>query len=102
VPGLEASVAWREFDGYIEAEYVYDLNDRSASYYYAWSEFAWKPAPWLRIGLAGQRTKVVDTGRDLQRGVFAQVTVGKVTVGIYGFNPDSGSRYVIGALGAKF
>jgi len=102
VPGVEASVAWREFDVYIEAEYVYDLNDHSASYTYAWSELAWKPTPWLRIGLAGQRTKVVDTGRDFQRGVFAQFTVGKVTLGLYGFNPDSGSRYFIGALGAKF
>lgn len=102
VPGFEASVAWREFDAYIEAEYVYDLNDHSASYTYAWSELAWKPTPWLRVGLAGQRTKVVDTGRDFQRGVFAQVTVGKVTLGVYGFNPDSGSRYVIGTLGAKF
>ena len=102
VPGLEASIGWRAFDAYIEAEYVYDLNDRSASYYYAWSELAWKPVEWLRLGLAAQRTKIVDTGRDLQRGVFAQITVGKITVGIYGFNPDSGSRYVIGALGAKF
>src|SRR5438034_8496066 len=52
VPGLEASIGWRAFDAYIEAEYVYDLNDRSASYYYAWSELAWKPVEWLRLGLA--------------------------------------------------
>ena len=33
VPGAEASVAWRDFDAYIEAEYVRDLEDASASYY---------------------------------------------------------------------
>jgi hypothetical protein len=102
VPGLEVSLAWRSFDAYIEAEYVYDLDERSASYYYAWSELGWTPVSWLRVGLAGQRTRVVDTGRDLQRGIFAQFIMEKMTIGVYGFNPDSGSRYLIVALGAKF
>ena len=98
VPGVEASVAWRSFDAYIEAEYVRDLEDASASYYYAWSELGWKPLPWLRVGVAGQRTKIVDTGRDLQYGAFAQAIVGKATLSVYWFNPDSGSPYVIAAL----
>lgn len=102
VPGLEASIAYGAFDAYIEAEYVYDLEQHSASYYYAWSELAWKPAQWLRIGLVGQRTHEIENGRDLQRGAFAQLIVDKVTLGIYAFNPDSGSRYVIVSLGAQF
>jgi hypothetical protein len=102
VPGVEASVAWGPLDAYIEAEYVNDREQPGTSYYYAWSEVGWKPVEWLRLGLAGQRTRTVDTGRDLQRGLFAQLTAGKVTVGIYGFNPDSGSRYVIVSLGAQF
>lgn len=102
VPGVEASVAWGSFDAYIEAEYVDDRNSADASYYYAWSELAWKPVEWLRVGLVGQRTHTVDTGRDLQRGVFAQATIGKATLGAYAFNPDSGARYVIVSLGARF
>jgi len=102
VPGFEASVAYREVDFYIEAEYVRDLDDSSASYYYAWSELGWRPLPWLRVGLAGQRTRTIDNGRDLQRGVFGQVTVGKATLGAYAFNPDAGSRYAIVALGVQF
>lgn len=102
VPGVEASIAWGPFDAYIEAEYVDDRNSADASYYYAWSELAWKPAEWLRVGLVGQRTHTVDTGRDWQRGVFAQATIGKVTLGAYAFNPDSGARYVIVSLGARF
>jgi hypothetical protein len=102
VPGVEASVAYGPFDAYIEAEYVHDLEQHSASYYYAWSELAWKPAQWLRIGLVGQRTHEIENGRDLQRGAFAQLIVDKVTLGIYAFNPDSGSRYVIVSLGVQF
>lgn len=102
VPGIEASVAYRSLDAYIEAEYVDDRDHPGNSYYYAWSELGWKPVEWLRLGLVGQRTRVVETGRDLQRGLFAQFTFGKTTLGVYAFNPDSGSRYAIAALGVQF
>lgn len=102
VPGVEASVAWREIDFYIEAEYVRDLDDASASYFYSWSELGWRPAPWLRVGLAGQRTMIVDTDRELQGGVFVQGTAGSATLSVYAFNPDAGSRYVIVSLGVRF
>ena len=102
VPGLEASIRWKAFDIYIEAEYVHDTAQNSASYYYAWSELGWKPVEWLRVGLVGQRTKTIDDGRDLQRGVFGQLTLGKATLGVYAFNPDSASRYVIVSLGVGF
>lgn len=102
VPGVEASVAWREIDFYIEAEYVRDLDDASASYFYSWSELGWRPVQWLRVGLAGQRTKIVDTDRELQGGVFVQGTAGSATLSVYAFNPDAGSRYVIVSLGVRF
>ena len=102
VPGLEASVAWREVEFYTEIEYVHDRTDSSASYWYAWSELGWKPAQWLRVGLVGQRTRVVETGRELQRGVFAQFFAGKATLGVWAFNPDAGSNYTIVSLGVRF
>ena len=102
VPGVEASVAYGRLDAYIEAEYVHDIEHASDSYYYAWSELGWKPAAWLRLGLAGQRTRVVQTGRDLQRGLFAQFIFDKTTLSVYAFNPDTGSRYAILALGVQF
>jgi hypothetical protein len=102
IPGFEASVAYRSLDAYIEAEYVYDSENHSDSYYYAWSEVGWKPVEWLRVGLAGQRTRVVQSSRDLQRGLFAQVMVAKATLSVYVFNPDTGSRYAIVALGLQF
>ena len=102
VPGFEASIAYGSLDAYIEAEYVRDLEQSSASYFYAWSELGWTPTEWLRIGLVGQRTRIVNNGRDLQRGAFVQVKGGNATLGIYAFNPDSGARYVIISLGVQF
>ena len=103
IPGFEASLAYGSVDAYIEAEYVYDSENHNDSYYYAWSEIGWKPTEWLRIGLAGQRTHVVQTSRELQRGVFAQLMLGKATtLSAYAFNPDASSRYAIFALGMQF
>jgi len=48
------------------------------------------------------RTHVVQNGRDLQRGLFAQVMFLKATVGVYVFDPDTGSRYAIVGLGMQF
>jgi hypothetical protein len=42
------------------------------------------------------------TARDLQRGVFAQVTVHRLTFSVYGFNPDSAARYFIASVGVRF
>jgi hypothetical protein len=102
VPGFEASVGWRTLDAYIEAEYVHDTKNASDSYYYAWTELGWKPVEWLRVGIAAQRTRVVHTDRDLQRGLFAQLMFGKATLGVYAFNPDAASRYAIVAFGVQF
>jgi hypothetical protein len=102
VPGLEASIAYRAFDAYVEAEYVRNLDDGNASYYYAWTELGWKPTEWLRVGLAAQRTQTVESGRDVQPGVFVQLTWGKTTLGVYGFNPDLASRYFIVSVGTQF
>ena len=80
VPGLEASVAWKRFDFYVEGEYVHDSSEQASSYFYAWSELGFRPVEWLRIGLAGQRTRAYGGDRDLQRGPFAQVIWGRVDV----------------------
>jgi len=102
VPALEASVAWKQFDFYIEAEYVSDSHQRTDSYFYAWSELGFRPVEWLRIGIAGQRTTTYANERDIQRGPFAQATWGPVTIGGYWFNPGSRDQVFVGSVGATF
>ena len=102
MPGLEASVAWGRLDFYVEAEYVRDSTERTDSYFYAWSELGFRPVEWLRIGVAGQRTRVYGGDRDIQRGPFAQVTWDRVTIGGYWFNPGSSDQVFVGSIGATF
>jgi len=102
VPALEASVAWKKLDFYIEAEYVSDSHQRTDSYFYAWSELGFRPVDWLRVGIAGQRTRTYGNDRDIQRGPFAQVTWGPVTIGGYWFNPGANDQVFVGMIGATF
>ena len=102
VPALEASVAWKQFDFYIEAEYVSDSHQQTDSYFYAWSELGFRPVEWLRLGIAGQRTTTYSNERDIQRGPFAQATWGPVTIGGYWFNPGSNDQVFVGMISATF
>jgi hypothetical protein len=102
VPGLEASVAWKRLDFYIESEYVRPRDDRESSYVYAWSELGFRAVEWLRFGLAAQRTRAYGGERDIQRGPFAQATWHKFTIGGFWFNPGSSEQVFVLSVGASF
>jgi len=102
VPGFEASVAWQRLDVYVEAEYVRDSGESDDSYFYAWTELGFTPVQWLRLGIAGQRTRAYDNERDIQRGPFVQFTWRSITIGGYWFNPGSSGQVFVGSIGATF
>jgi hypothetical protein len=102
VPGFEAGVAWKQLDLYLEAEYVRDAGSRDDRYSYAWTELGFSPVEWLRLGIAGQRTRAYDNERDIQRGPFVQFTWSRVTIGGYWFNPGSDEQVFVGSIGATF
>jgi hypothetical protein len=102
-PGIEVSVAYGAVDFYTETEYVHDSKVGEDSFTYAWSELGFSPRNSLRFGLVGQRTRVYQSDRDIQRGVFGQAVLGEITLGLYVLNPDeSADRVVIVSLCAKF
>jgi hypothetical protein len=102
VPAAEASVSWREFDFYVEAEAVRDQREQSDSYTYAWSELGYRPIEWLRFGLVAQRTRAYGGERDIQRGPFAQLTWRRVTLGAFWFNAGSKEQVFVASLGVAF
>jgi hypothetical protein len=102
VPGLEATVTHGRFDLYVEAEYVHDSHDNSSSYLYSWNELGFRPVEWLRLGVAGQRTRIYGGERDIQRGPFAGFTIGKFTIAGYWFNPGSSEQVIVTTIGAAF
>jgi hypothetical protein len=94
IPGLELTVGWRWLTFYTEDEYVFDLGDSSANYFYAWTELTATPVEFLTVGLVGQRTRQVHTSLDIQRGLLARLTWGPLTLGVYAFNIGTSDWYL--------
>jgi len=102
VSALEADLAAGMFEAYGEAEYVFDLEDSSESFFYLWSELSLRPKEWLRAGLVAQRTRVYQTERDLQRGLLVGFSFRKLEGTLYAFNPGSDDHFTVLSLGLVF
>lgn len=102
IPGLEADFSVWKLEAYLEAEYVLDLGDSSSSYLYIWSELSVWPTQWLRAGLVGQRTRVYQADRDVQRGVLVGLSFGRVDGTAYFFNPGADDHFTVVSLGISF
>jgi hypothetical protein len=101
VPALELSFDWRRLEVYSEGEYVIGVGD-TTSFFYNWFEVSVRAADWLRGGLATQHTRTFNAPREIQRGVLAGVTVGKVEGVFCLFNPGSHDAYVIASISVAF
>lgn len=101
-PGLELTLSWKSFELYSENEYVFDLGSREDNYFYAWSELGWQARPWLRLGLSLQRTRLYQSEREVDRGLFAAVSRGPVELVVYGFDLDGDAPFAIVALAVEF
>lgn len=101
-PGYRGSLGWWKLELSSEGEYVLDTVDSSGSFLYAWSELSLAPVDWTRLGVAGQRTRVYETGRDLHRGVLGGLVYKGVELTTYVFDPDTSRPTVVVAVGVTF
>jgi len=96
LPGVEASVSWKDFDLYIESEYFIDSHDHHQNLFSGWNELGWRPQPKLRFALVRQKTRTIDDGRSAEFGGLIQISpTPALTLGFNMFNPFSDSIYLI-------
>jgi hypothetical protein len=101
-PGYTGSLSWRQLEFYSEGEYVFDAHDSADSFLYNWSELTFRPAEWLRVGLATERTRAYDSERDIQRGLLVGVTYKNLEATTYVFNPDDSDPIVVLSVAFSF
>jgi len=99
VPALEFTLGFGPLELYTESEYVINVDESSDSFYYHWSELSVSATRGLSLGVAIQRSRVVHSSRDLQRGPFAAFTAGRFEGDAYLLNPGSDDHYFIAAIG---
>ena len=87
-PGYEGSLSWWKLELYSEGEYVFDTGDSADSFFYNWSELTLAPVDWFRFGWVTQRTRVYQTGREIQRGPLVGFSYKQIDLTAYVLNPD--------------
>lgn len=97
-PGYRLELALGPLDIASEGEYLFDLEDSSASYFYSWTELGYAATESVRVGLVGQRTRVFDTEREIDLGVLVGYGEGPWALTAYFFEPwDEARFFVLGA-----
>ena len=93
-PGLEVDATWKKLAFYAEAEYVFDTENHDEDYFYSWSTLMWHFNDALALGVVAERSRIVDTGLDIQRGLAVQFNPGRVGLALYAYNLGSDDEYV--------
>ena len=86
IPGNELTLTYGKWRFYNESEWLLSTDDAVNSFFYGWTQVTYAPVDWFYFGLAGQRTRLYQTGLDFQRGVAVGFVKRKLNVSGYLFN----------------
>jgi hypothetical protein len=98
-PGLEADLGWRKLNFYTEAEYLFDTHDSDDDFFYSWSTLMYSFNDWLSAGIAAERSRQVDTGLSIQRGLVLQVVRERFSFALYEYNIGTDDNYTVVSFG---
>ena len=101
-PGYAVSLTYKKLELSSTGEYLFDLRDRSASFFYSWPQLTYSPRDWLRVGLVAQRTKAYQTSLDVQRGVLVGFSHKSLNFTTYIFNAGWTQPTVVFEVSASF
>ena len=93
--GYEGTLSWWKLELYGEGEYLSDTSDSSDSYFYTWTQLSLAPVDWFSFGVVGQRTQVVETKRNIQRGFLFGLSYKQADLSIVVLNPDDSPSVLI-------
>jgi hypothetical protein len=98
-PGCEASLTYQKLNFWVTNEYVFDIGNRSASYFYTWPQITYSPVDWLHVGLVAQRTQAIQS--DTQGGFLFGLSEKRMEFTSYILDPGSKPTVVL-ELGYNF
>ena len=101
-PGGEITLSYERLQLYASLEYVFAFQNHNSNFFYTWNQLTYSPLHWLQVGLVSQRTRVYQTGLDVQRGILAGVTYKKMTFTTNVFNFGWATPTEVLALGVNF
>ena len=100
--GVLVSIGWGPVSFSSQNEWVSDLKGGTGGFFYAWTELDVRPWEWLRAGVVAERTRVFHTAREVVFGPLIGVTVWKVGLSAYWFQPGGIDQYFVASVGVTF
>jgi hypothetical protein len=100
--GLEMEITYKKLDFYSESEHVFDFSAKENNFFYMYSELAIRPINALRTGIMTQRTRLFESDRELQRGIFGEYYFGRFRAGAFYFNPFASDQFWIASFSVDF
>jgi hypothetical protein len=102
IVGLEVALGWGPLSFSSQGEWVTDVQGDTGGFVYVWSELDVQPWEWLRAGVVVQRTRVFHTAREVVFGPLLGVSVWKLDLTAYWFQPGGIDQFFVVALGVSF
>jgi hypothetical protein len=84
--GFEMNLAYKKFELYTESEYLADTENSEYNYIYDWTDLTFSPKEWFWFGISAQRTRLVETPLEIQRGILAGASIKNWELSAYVFN----------------
>ena len=100
--GLEMDITYKKFDLYSESEHVFDFSSKENNFFYMYSELAFRSYQGYKTGILAQRTRLYESDREIQRGVFGEYYFGRFRVGVFYFNPFADDNFLIVSFSVDF
>ena len=100
--GLELAIAWGPLSWSSQGEWVTDVQKDTGGFIYVWSELDVRPWEWIRAGMVVQRTRVFHTAREVVLGPLLGVSVWKLDLTAYWFQPGGIDQFFVASIGVSF
>ncbi len=102
IPAVETTLSWSDLEWYTETEWLIDPGDSGNNLLYTWSDLTYAPFDHLYFGLSAQRTRVDDTGLEIERGFVAGYYNDRLTLSAYTYNIGTKDFFLLINAGVSF
>ena len=100
--GIEITLQLGKFELYSETEHLWDPDNKENNYLYTWTDFTFSPGEWWWVGLTAQRTKLYQTGLEVQRGFLLGLGIGSWSFTGYLYNWGFGEAFGLLSIAYEF
>lgn len=102
IPAVEATVSWSNLEWYMETEWLIDPGDSGNNFLYTWSDLTYSLFDHLYVGLSAQRTRVDETGLEIERGLVAGYYNDRLNLSAYTYNIATTDFFLLINVGVSF